>query len=110
MVELSERQMKVVERLLEAGFRPMAMALYEKAFCFYKGECAAVVAPVESGGLRLLAQASYLVDGNLSVRLKKGSGEVFVWKKTEVAATPARLQALEQFRGELAGLLEEVPT
>ena len=54
----------------------------------------------------MLAPASYLVDGNLSVRLKRGTGEVFVWKKTELPATPARLQELDSFRRELTDLLE----
>jgi hypothetical protein len=31
---------------------------------------------------------------------------VFVWKKTEVAATEERLKELEKFRGELVGILE----
>jgi len=65
-----------------------------------------VLSPVPNGGLKLLAPATYLVDGNLSVRLKRGGGEVFVWKKTELAATPERLQELENFRAELAGILD----
>ena len=106
MVELSEKQMRVVERLLGAGLRPIAIAPYESAFCFRKGECAAVLAQVENGGLRMLAPASFLVDGNLSVRLRKGNGEVFVWKKNEVAATEEKLRELEEFRAELMGILE----
>jgi hypothetical protein len=49
-----------------------------------------------------------MVDGNLSVRLKKASGDVFVWKKTEVAATAERLKELGKFRGELEEILEMV--
>ena len=45
-------------------------------------------------GLRLLAAPTYIVDGNLSVKLKRASGEVFVWKKNEVPASPERLQEL----------------
>jgi len=51
--------------------------------------------------LRLLAPATLLVDGNLGVRLKRQSGDVFVWKKTELPATEQRLHELEQFRKEL---------
>jgi hypothetical protein len=58
--------------------------------------------------LKLLAPPSYLVEGNLSVRLKRGVSEVFVWKKTELSATPERLRELEGFRQELNGLLEQV--
>jgi hypothetical protein len=52
-----------------------------------------------------LASPSYMVAGNLSVRLKRGAGEVFVWKKTELPATSERLQELELFRRELADIL-----
>jgi len=105
MVELSPQQMQTIERLLEAGFRPLTVPLYENALCLRRGECAVVLAPVPDGGLKLLAPATCLVDGNLGVRLKRGGGEVFVWKKHEVAATPERLQELERFRSELAEIL-----
>jgi hypothetical protein len=109
MPELSPQQMQTLERLFQAGFRPIAIPPYENALCVRRGECAAVLAPVPGGGLGLLAPASYLVDGNLSVKLKKGTTEVFVWKKSEIAATPERLLELETFRRELTALLEPAP-
>jgi len=98
--------MQTLERLFEAGFRPIAIPPYESALCVHRGQCAAVLAPVENGGLRLLAPATVMVDGNLSVRLKRAAGDVFVWKKKEVAATAERLKELEAFRAELLGILE----
>ena len=106
MTELSPRQMEIVERLFAAGFRPIAIKPYESALCMRRGECAAILSPVPNGGLKLLAPPSYLVDGNLSVRLKRGAGEVFVWKKTELPATSERVQDLETFRQELVEILE----
>jgi hypothetical protein len=106
MVEFTPQQMQVLERLLAAGFRPIAIPPYESALCVRRGECAAVLSPVANGGLKLLAPPSYLVDGNLSVRLKRGAGEVFVWKKTELPATPGRLQEIATFRQELTDILE----
>ncbi|MGC2527714.1 MAG: hypothetical protein WA639_08190 [Candidatus Acidiferrum sp.] len=98
--------MQTLERLFEAGFRPIAIPPYESALCVRRGECAAVLSPIPNGGLKLLASPSYLIDGNLSVKLKRSSGDVFVWKKTELAATPERLQELESFRRELTESLE----
>lgn len=98
-----------MERLLEAGFRPVAIPPYESALCLKRGDCAAVLAPVPSGGLKVLAPPSYLVAGNLSVKLKRGSGEVFVWKKNEVEATPDRLEELARFRQALVQILDFVP-
>jgi hypothetical protein len=106
MVELTKLQMEMLERLFAAGFRPIAIPPYESALCVHRGEYAAVLAPVENGGLRLLAPATVMVDGNLSVKLKKGDGEVFVWKQKEVTATEQRLKELQEFREELAGVLE----
>jgi hypothetical protein len=106
MLELIPQQMKTVERLLEAGFRPLAIPRYESALCMRRGDCAAVLAPAPNGGLKLLAPATYLVDGNLSVRLKRDDREVFVWKANEVAATPERLKELEKFRMELGEILD----
>jgi hypothetical protein len=109
MIELSPLQMQTIERLFAAGFRPIAIPPYESALCMRKGECAAVLAPVLNGGLKLLAPPSYLVDGSLSVKLERGAGEVFVWKKREVEATPEKLQELESFRRELSEILDLPP-
>ncbi len=74
-----------------------------------KGDCAALLAPVPNGGIRLLAPPSFLVEGNLSVKLTRSSGEVFVWKKKQVEATPEKLKELESFRRELTELLDMPP-
>lgn len=108
MFELTDRQMRVVERLFEAGYRPIAIPRYESAICMGKGDCAAMFATVENGGLKLLAPVSFLVNGNFGVRLKRKGGDVFVWKKDELAATEERLAELERVREELAGILEVV--
>src|SRR5439155_801037 len=106
MPELSPRQVQVMERLIEAGFRPMAIPPYENALCMIKGDCVAALAPVPNGGLKLLAPPTYLVYGNFSVKLKRGSAEVFVWKKKEIEATAERVRELESFRKELQEILE----
>ena len=109
MVELTPQQMQTVERLFEAGFRPIAIAPYENALCLKRGDCAAVLAPVPNGGLKVLAPPSYLVAGNLSVKLKRGRGEMFVWKRSEVEATPDRLEELARFKRELMQILDVLP-
>jgi hypothetical protein len=111
MVEFSPQQMQVLERLLAAGFRPIAIPPYESALCMRRGECAVILSTIPNGGLKPLAPPSYLVEGNLSVRLKRGAaGEVFAWKKTELPATPDRLQELESFRRDLTELLDSPQT
>jgi len=110
MPELTPQQIKIFERLFEAGFRPIAIPPYENALCVRRGECAALLTPVANAGLRLLAAPTYIVDGSLSVKLKRGNSEVFVWKKKEIEATPDRLKELEAFRRDLTSILDEAPT
>jgi len=110
MPELTPQQMKIFERLFEAGFRPIAIPPYENALCVRRGECAALLTLVANAGLQLLAAPTYIVDGSLSVKLKRGNSEVFVWKKKEIEATPDRLKELEAFRRDLASILDEAPT
>ena len=107
MPELTPQQLKTLERLFAAGFRPIAILPYESALCLRRGECAALLTPVANAGLRLLAAPTYIVDGNLSVKLKRAKGEVFVWKKKEIEAKPERLRELDAFRQELTSILEE---
>ena len=106
IMELTQRQTEIVERLVGAGFRPMAMAHYERALILRKGECVAMLGPVESGGLQLLVPVTLLIDGNLSVKVKRGNEEVFVWKGKEMEATGERMRELEGFREELVGILD----
>jgi hypothetical protein len=106
MMELTQLQMLVVERLFSAGLRPIAIPPYEKALCMHRGECAVLLEPVENGGLKMLATPTFLVNGNLSVRVKRASGEAFVFKKDAIEATPERLRELEAFRAEVVGMLE----
>jgi len=110
MVELTPQQMQTLERLFAAGFRPIAIPPYESALCVRRGECAALLSPVLNGGLKLLAPPSYLLEGNLSVKVKKSTGEVFVWKRSEIPATLERLGELETFRKDLTAILEHAPT
>jgi len=99
--------MRVLQRLFEVGFRPIAIPPYESALCLRRGECAAVLAPVENGGLRVLAPGSFLVDGKFGVRVKRGEREVFVFKQKELEATPERLKELAEFQKSMDEVLAE---
>src|ERR1700730_6329593 len=105
-LELSPQQISTLERLVAAGFRPISIPPYESALCMRKGECSVVLAPVPNGGLKVLAPASYLVDGNFGVRLKRANGDVVVWTKSEIPATRERLEELAAFRKEVMDILE----
>ena len=99
--------MQVMRRLFEAGFRPIAIPPYESALCLRRRECAAVLAPVENGGFRILAPASFLVGGKFGVRVRRGGKEVFVFKQQELEATRERLDELAEFQKSLEEILAE---
>lgn len=105
-MELTQGQMRVVERLVEAGFQPMAIPPYENTLILRKGECVGLLKPGASGRLQLAVPVTLLIDGNVSVKIKRGKGEVFVWKGKELEATEERLRELEAFRVELVAILE----
>ena len=108
MLELSPPQIAVLERLVARGFEPLAFPLYAGAVGVRKGNCAALLQPVQGGTLRLFGEPCYLVGGNLSVRVCRADKQWFVWKKNQLEASAARLAELDQFTSELISLLHPV--
>ncbi len=102
MLELSEQQIGVLERLRARGFAIVAFPLYASHVGVRRGDCAALLEPVPGGGLRLFGDAFILVEGNPAVRVQRGGREVFVWKQNEVPATPERNVELAAFAEALA--------
>ena len=107
MPELTARQKQALTRLIGQGFQIIAIPPYESALCVRLGNCAALLAPVEGGNVRLMAPPSFLIDGNLSVKIERGGREWFVWKKREIEATEERKAELGRFRERLEELLRE---
>ncbi len=97
--------MKILEEFIAAGFRPVAIPPYDSALCIRRGDCAVVLSP-DPGGLRMLAPPSYIIDGNLSVKLRRGKKDFFVWKKTELEATAERSNQLATFRTDVSRILQ----
>lgn len=105
MLELSLKQIGILEKIAANGFAIVAFPLYASAVGVRKGNCAALLMPVPNGGMKLLGEPCWQVNGNLSVRVKREGVELFVWKKEEVEATPERLAEVAQFRNQLNDLL-----
>jgi hypothetical protein len=105
MLELSPKQIAVLEKIAARGFAIVAFPLYASAAGVRKGNCAALLAPIPHGGMQFLGDPCCLVNGNLSVRIRHNGVDLFVWKKQQLEATQYRLEELAQFRRELDGLL-----
>jgi hypothetical protein len=101
VLELSPKQIGILEKLAANEFAIVAFPLYASAVGVRKGNCAALLMPATNGGMKLLGEPCWLVDGNLSVRVQRGGVELFVWKKQKVEATPERLAEVGGFRKEL---------
>jgi hypothetical protein len=97
MLELSEQQIAVLERLRDRGFALVAFPLYASCIGVRRGECAALLAPVPGGRMRLFGDAFVLINGNPAVRVLRGGRDAFVWKGSEVPATPERNAGLVAF-------------
>jgi hypothetical protein len=108
VLELSPKQIGILENIAAHGFAIVAFPLYGSAVGVKKGNCAALLMPVANNGMKLLGDPCWLVNGNLSVRVQRGGVEFFVWKKQEVEATADRLAEVTSFRRELEDLLTPV--
>lgn len=106
VLELTPEQLALLEQLAARGFQVVSFPLYASAVGVRKGNCVALLRPAEGGRLRLFGEPSYLLEGNLTVRVTRGGRRWFVWKKKQLEATPERMAELERFTSELAHLLE----
>jgi hypothetical protein len=73
-----------------------------------KGDCAALLAPVQSGGFTVYGPPTCMVAGNLSARVSRHDGDYFVWKNERLAATAERNAELAQFAAQLTLALTSV--
>lgn len=106
MNEFSPQQENILERLIAHEFVLVAIPLYANAVGARKGSCAALLDPVPNGGFRVFGEPCFLLDGNLTVRVREKGKTWFVWKKLRLEATGVRLAELGRFVEELKLLLE----
>jgi hypothetical protein len=104
-MELTPQQIRILEGLHARNFEIVAFPMYAEYVGVRKGNCAALLAPIESGGFRLFGDPTYLVGGNLAVRITCPDGNWFVRKLERVEATPERIAELGQFSSDLSDAL-----
>jgi hypothetical protein len=105
VLTLTPQQAAILEKLLAAGFEFVGFPLYPNTVGVKKGNCAGLLSPVESAGLKVFGEPCYLLEGQLSVRVTRGAKKLYVWKKKELEATPEREAEVAAFRQELLQLL-----
>jgi hypothetical protein len=67
MIDLSPKQISILERVAANDFRIVAFPLYANAVGVRKGSCAALLDPIPNAGFRLYGEPCYLIEGNLTV-------------------------------------------
>jgi len=106
MLDLTPRQLAILERLAVQGFAVVAFPKYGSAVGVCRGECAALLSPAPGGRLILQGEPCYLLDDNLAVPVLREGKKLFVWKQQSVEATPELEAALSEFKSDLARILE----
>lgn len=106
MVDLTPRQLAILEQLAVRGFAVTSFPMYGNAIGICRGDWAALLVPAAHAGLALQGEPCYLLNGNLAVPVVRGGKKLYVWKKQAVEATPAREAELQTFREELMRVLE----
>jgi hypothetical protein len=103
--ELTPAQFAILQKLVACGFRTVAFPLYASAIGVRRESFAALLVPAGEGGLRLLGDPCYLIEGNMAVKVLRGAGECFVWKGKTVDITPELLEQLRRFSEDLLAAL-----
>jgi hypothetical protein len=104
-MDLTPKQAALLQRLHSLGFEFVAFPIYPNHIGIRKGNCAALLAPVASDTFRVFTEPAYLVEGNLSAKIRLDGHEYYIWKKQKLEATPARRAELEEFASELTEAL-----
>jgi hypothetical protein len=106
MLELSSKQLAILEHLAKNGFTIVSFPLYASAAGVRRGDCAVLLTPIPNGGMKLLGDPCWMIGNNLGVRARRNGRDLFVWKKLEIDATQERLLQLANFRRDVEALLE----
>jgi hypothetical protein len=107
MPELSNAQIGILSRLDSLGFAIVAFPMYANYVGIRRNDCAALLAPNSSLGFRIFGEPSWLISGNLTVKITDTGRQFFVWKKTRIEATPDRLADLADFTRALSAVLAQ---
>ncbi|MGA8101143.1 MAG: hypothetical protein WB869_03245 [Candidatus Acidiferrales bacterium] len=105
MLELTEKHAAALHLLRENHFEIVAFPMYANHVGIRRGECALLLAVANDSHFQIFGEPSLLLAENISVRVKRDGKQLFVWKKNQAEATPARLEALAQFRADVLRIL-----
>ncbi len=104
-MEFTRAQLQTLARLQQAGFFFISFPMYASYVGVRRGDCACLLAGEGGATFRIFGEASWLLSGNLTVRVMRRERSCFVWKNQSLEATAERLAELRAFAASLHELL-----
>jgi len=104
--ELEPGHVRVLERMIGAGFEVVAFPRYASHVGIRRGKCAVLLKAREDGGFEFFGEAVWMIEGNLAVKIVHGEKKFFVWKGARVEVTEEREKQLGSFRSEVEEILK----
>jgi hypothetical protein len=96
-MDLTPQQATQLQHLHKLGFELVAFPIYPNHVGIRRGDCAALLAPIDNGTFRLFGEPTYIVEGNLSAKITLDGRTFYVWKKQKLEATEFRRAELSAF-------------
>ena len=93
-----------LQRIYMAGFELQTFDRFPKCVGVMRGDCIALLIP-SVGGLQMLGTPGWRIGEVMGVLTELDGRQVFQFKDQIVEATPDKLEALQQFRKDLADLM-----
>ncbi|MGZ4825496.1 MAG: hypothetical protein ACXVZT_12820 [Terriglobales bacterium] len=97
-----------LQRLYQAGFDLQTFDRFPQAIGVVRGGCIALLEATPAG-LVMIGTPGWRMGEVMGVLVEEGGRQVFRAKSETIEATPERLDALRQFRGELEQVLAPGP-
>jgi hypothetical protein len=94
-----------LQRLYLAGFELQTFERYPKCIGVVREDCVALLVPGVDG-LQVLGAPGWRMGEVMGVLTELGGRKVFQAKSDVVEATPERIELLEKFRQDLAGVIK----
>jgi len=94
-----------LQRLYLAGFELQTFERYPKCIGVVREDCVALLVPGVDG-LQVLGTPGWRMGEVMGVLTERDGHKVFQAKSEVVEATPERIERLEKFRRDLAGLIK----
>jgi len=108
-IEFTASQIKLLEKLLTAGFQFTTIERITRHLVVEKSGFLALLDPA-NGNLQMFGQAGYRVGDGIGMLTEQGGRPVFLWKKEAILATPELLAVYSRVKDELAKILGEQST